>query len=201
MFLITFDIIDSKTMTENLKQLFTENELCELSEMFEIGNDNIWIHDHDQISIIYEDSERLLKLVLAVLLKLKKTNLQARVYIGKSKQLLYRNNLDMIKYNLQQLEDRSKRRYKYKFNSIYYSGFEQSPIINLLFVSVSNLCLSKVNYLDALYLTIYEQKKQAEIAKVVNLSQAAIVNQLRKSNAKLFIEFDQKLTKLLELDT
>lgn len=202
MYLITIDIINSKTSNVRLEDCFTEEQLIELCSSYDLNRNDLWFHDGDQISIGCQESGSVIELSLNLLLILHQHGLLGRVYIIKEKDILSSNlalNTELRKRQIK-LEVYSKNKYKQEFNSIYYHGYSKTNEINLLLVSLSKLCLSKVNYLPALYMTVYQGKKQAEIAEHVDLSQAAIVNQLRKANARLLVDFETEITKLLEND-
>lgn len=202
MYLITVDIINSKESGVVLEGCFTEGILNELCSKYSLKRNNIWFHDGDQISIGCEEEDYLVELSLNLLLILHQHDLLGRVYIVKQKDLLSSNlalNTELRKRQIK-LEVYSKNKYKQDFNSIYYAGHSKTNEINLLFVALSKICLSKVNYLSAIYMTIYQGKKQSEIAEHVNLSQPAIVNQLRKANARLLVDFETEIIALLKKD-
>lgn len=202
MYLITVDMINSKASKVALEDCFTEDLLNELCSNYNLNRNNMWFHEGDQISVGCEESSSVIELSLNLLLILHQRELLGRVYIVKQNDLLSSNlalNTELRKRQIK-LEVHSKSKYKQSLNSIYYSGHSKTNEINLLFISLSKLCLSKVNYLTALYLTVYQGRKQSEIAEQVGLSQAAIVNQLRKANARLLVDFETEISKLLEND-
>lgn len=207
MFLITFDVIDSRKMSTKLADIINIDEyLSDLCKEYSIYNKNIQIHDGDQIRVLVKKYLSVVEIILDVLSFLISNDIKARVFIscGNIETKGY-NNLseadgDMFHKN-KKLEETSKNDlnyYKEKQCSIRYLGYENSALLDILFLSVSKLCLKKADNIQVIFKKHFKGFTQKQLADELDISQTAIFKKLKASELRYLNSAVIEINKLLE---
>ncbi len=198
MFLLTFDVIGSRDNKISLNKVFNLNEYI---QKYNINSNLIEISAGDQLRIMNDDVNQLFDIVMYTFKLLNEHELCARTFVTLGSYELDSKLNTMqgdIFYKSRELELKVKAGTALNGNSIYYAGYEKSEEINLLFESFSKLSLQKAAYIEALYMYIYNQLNQVEVAKVLDVSQSTVNNQLAKSNVKMYNRFEKVITELIK---
>lgn len=201
MYLLVFDIIDSKLSNTQIIDVIDDQQINRLINKYAISSDYIEIAGGDQLRILCTDYSVIMSLILEVYHLLAIGGLKSRLFItngsvsnrGKintmTGSLFFKNKL---------LEEKVKEYNKTKDNYIAYDGNMRTQELNLLFNTFSKLCLKKVRYINTLYLYLIENKTQSEIAEFLDIKQPSVNNQLKSANKDIAKDYIQVITKLLQ---
>ncbi|MFV0288223.1 MAG: hypothetical protein ACK5HR_02050 [Mycoplasmatales bacterium] len=208
MFLLTFDIIDSKQQEIKLIDVLkNQRYFNKLQQKYKINKKNFQINEGDQIRILVHENFKILELILETLAYLGRSNLKVRVFITKGEllsndyQSLSELNADIF-YQNKKLERETKAdSFLYSSKSCIIRYQNTNNLIDSLFLSISRLSLTKVENIAIIYQYIYENKTQQQLAKAYEVSQMAISKKLKKSEIyvlkKLILEINELLQKEL----
>lgn len=201
MYLLTFDIINSKANDIQMRTVITDEVIAQISDKFEIDQKQIEIVGGDQLRIIHCDVTVINQLIIFVLIILTKGQIKARVFLSTGEYVGTNQPINQmtgqIFYRGQELEKTVKKGKLNKNISIHYLGGKNSEEINLIMNMYSRLAFSKPQYLYSLYKYVYEKKSQTQICKELNLSQSTINNQLKKVNVDLVTSYNNIIIKLI----
>lgn len=202
MYLLSFDLIDSKAKDLQMRSIVTSEVEMEICEKYSVSGKNMEIIGGDQLRIMHNDPKILGQIIIFILIKLAEFDAKARIYvtIGDTvgKELKLSHMTGDIFYKSRELEAEMKVKSTNKHNQIYYRGLSKTEQLNLLFISYSRLVLHKPKYLEALYKSVYENKKQTLIAAELGISQSAVNNQLKKVNVDLVTSYNKVISELIE---
>lgn len=203
MYLLVFDIIDSKLSDTQIVDVIDSEQIERLKDDYQISSDYIEIAGGDQLRIICSDYSNIMALILDVYSRLGNGGLKSRLFITNGNI----NNDGQINtmtgslfFKNKSLEERVKEYNKTKDNFIAYDGSLRTQELNLLFNTFSKLCLKKGKYINTLYLYLIENKTQSQIAEILGIKQPSVNNQLKSANKELAIDYMQVITKLLQED-
>lgn len=204
MFLLTFDIINSQKKTLKLAQLPKINEyLQHLQTQFTILD--VQIHDGDQIRMITTVVTQVLPIILQVFSFLEKATFQARVFLTTgqitpvTEQILQTADGSLFHKNkvLETTVKADKNYYQRKENSIRYLGNSHTELLDLLFLSLTRLCLKSKNSSEILTLIFYAGAKQSEVGQTLGMTQVNVSKKLKNINSELFLTFVNQINLLL----
>lgn len=201
MYLLIFDIIDSRTKKFDVNLVFNKSYY---QEKYQINSNLIEVTGGDQLRLLSNKPDHLLEIIISTLTHLSNYDLKSRVYVTTG-ELASFNKTDSIStlqgdifYRAKELELVSKQLSLASDNAIYYSGGPRTAELRLVFASFSKLVLKHSRYIKALDMYVYEQMTQSQIAHKLNLSQSTVNNQLAKSNINMYKDFDTVIRKLIE---
>ncbi len=208
MFLLCYDVIDSRIQEKRLADIAElNNYFNKLSQDYDLSNEQIQVHDGDQIRILLSDSSRILKLAFDVFTFLTANSLSARLFIS-SGQLNTKEKKDIriadgpVFYLNRQLEDKCKadqNYYRDKHNSIrYISETSKSNLLDILFLSFSKLALKKSLNATVIYYYLFKHDTQTSLANRLGVSQVAISGRLKNMNINLLEQMVQQIDILLD---
>lgn len=202
MYLMTFDIIDSRTNSVQLSEAINEEVMANYCNLFNIKSNLIEIAGGDQLRIMNGDCTQVLELIVYTLVLLDIHKLKARIFISVGSYEKKDKPINMLAgdifYKNKELEGFVKSQKLSKANSVYYSGYEKTLEIDLLVQSFAKLVLSKPAYLGPLYLYAFKGLTQTQIADNLMMSQSTINNQLNKVNKDLLASYNTVISNLIE---
>lgn len=203
MYLLTCDLINSKQDNLKIIDAIDNHAILDIINKFGINERYIEINGGDQIRILFQNSQIAIKLIVHILSLLADHKMHARCYLSSGHEIEMENlsiatATGQLFYDNKQLEQMTDKRQTK--NYIYFSSVDQesTQLGQLLFSALSELCLAKATYLKTLYMYVYEQKTQAVISEELNKSQSTINNQLIKTHAALFKDFEVEIKKILD---
>lgn len=201
MYLLVFDIIDSKLSNTQIIDVIDDQQINRLINKYTISSDYIEIAGGDQLRILCTDYSVIMSLILEVYHLLAIGGLKSRLFITNGS-VSNRGKINTMTGSLffknKHLEEKVKEYNKTKDNYIAYDGNMRTQELNLLFNTFSKLCLKKVRYINTLYLYLIENKTQSEIAEFLDIKQPSVNNQLKSANKDIAKDYIQVITKLLQ---
>lgn len=204
MYLMAFDIIDSRKNKIQITDIITDEVIKEYCQKFKIDNNLIEITGGDMFRLVNDNPAQILELIIYTYQLLSTVKLEARCFITVGDINLKNGRINTatgsLFYKNSQLEDDVKKYKNTKVNSIYYDGFDNTEELRLIFKTFSRLILNKPAYLKSLYMYNYQHKSQLEISKIIGISQSSVNNQLNKANSELISSYNQVITKLIEVE-
>lgn len=202
MYLISFDIIESRKHALQLTEVFTNQVVSEYHQKYQIDSGLIEIYGGDQFRLLADNSALIIELVIETFTRLYDYQMQARCFITVGEINNSANQISSatgeIFYQNRQLEADVKATKNPKSNTIYYRGLDKSDEISLLFSTFNKLVLNKPGYLKALYNYHFCGRSQVEVARLIGISQSTVNNQLNKVNSELISSYNQVISKLIE---
>lgn len=204
MYLLVFDIIDSRLNETQIIDTIDNKQMNKLIAKYTISPDYIEIAGGDQLRILCSNSNVIMSLILDVYRILGNSGLKARLLVTNGEINDTNGKINTMTgdvfFKNKNLEEKVKEYNKTKDNYIAYDGILHTQELNLLFNSFSKLCLKKEKYINTLYLYLVENKTQSEIAKLQGIKQPSVNNQLKSSNKDLALDYIKVISKLLQED-
>ncbi len=209
MFLLSFDIIDSRKQSTKLGELAELNQLfIRLTKEYKLSRKQMQVHDGDQIRILLVEAKSILKISFDILSFLAMHQLNARVFISNglvvtNEKLNISETDGPLFYRNRELEQKSKadqNYYRVKHSSIRYVGNSQSDLLDVLFQCLSKLAFKKATNISMIYQYYYLNANQNQLAEKLNITQVAVSSRLKNVNISLIEELLTQIDLLLKLE-
>lgn len=202
MYLITFDIIESRSKEVYISDIITDSIIDQYCHKYGIDRNLIEIYGGDQLRLLHDNPHQLLEILIETFKYLYTNKLTARCFISHGQLNLKTGKISSatgeIFYSNRQLEADVKQDKKIKVNSVFYTGAEKTSELQLIFATLNKLVLHKPEYLEALYYYQFRELSQVETANLIGISQSTVNNQLNKVNHQLISSYNQVISKLIE---
>ncbi|WOO89695.1 hypothetical protein R2F61_03025 [Mollicutes bacterium LVI A0078] len=185
MILIRSDIElgSSQSSIESIEQIYLHLNKLRASCFAQVYEESVYI--------ICEDQDDYFKICMELILVLNKLNLNAKLYISHSNEVIDLNSLEIAttSYQIFKLNEAARKQYlktrSFKRNE-HYLIRAHHPMLDSILYSLSQMCFKHNQNIELLYDKYYNRLTQSQVAERHGLSQVAVSKKLKSNNYEMF---------------